>query len=447
MATVVVALAIGLAAWALVRTVEHQLVDKVQAQGEARVAEVVRQLESGVSPKSILPVGQGSSFVQVVDARGDVLGGSPAFGSTSPIMFVTRVPGPGESGGVQVDVPDPTGANEVPLDVRYQSGITTSAGPVTVVAASPLGGVEESIATLKHALMFGIPFLVVLVALIAWLVVGRALRPVESIRAEVEAISESTMHRRVPEPGTGDEVDRLARTMNAMLDRLETSSQRQRRFVADASHELRSPIAAMRTQLEVALQPAGTESVEWPVVATNVLVEEQRLEELVTDLLLLASIDEQPGPTNDAVALTSLREVAAAQARRSRRVAVELSDGEDVAVAVRRDLVDRVIANLVDNAARHARSGVRVIVSRRDDTARLVVDDDGPGIPESERQRVFERFARLDDARARDAGGAGLGLSLARAIAERHHGGVAIDDAPLGGARLIVELPIGKFPS
>jgi signal transduction histidine kinase len=124
-----------------------------------------------------------------------------------------------------------------------------------------------------------------------------------------------------------------------------------------------------------------------------------------------------------------------------------LSDGEDVAVAVRRDLVDRVIANLVDNAARHARSGVRVIVSRRDDTARLVVDDDGPGIPESERQRVFERFARLDDARARDAGGAGLGLSLARAIAERHHGGVAIDDAPLGGARLIVELPIGKSPS
>jgi signal transduction histidine kinase len=439
MATVVVALAIGVAGWALVRTVEHQLVDKVRAQGEARVAEVVRELQSGVAPSSIAPNGGAAGFVQVVDSRGDVLGGSPAFGSTSPIMFVA---GARESGGVQVQVPGPAGTTQIPLDVRYQSGIATAAGQVTVVAASPLDGVERSIATLKHTLAFGLPSLVVLVAFIAWLVIGRALRPVESIRAEVEAISESTMHRRVPEPGTGDEVDRLARTMNAMLDRLETSSQRQRRFVADASHELRSPIAAMRTQLEVALHPAGTETVEWPRVAASVMVEEQRLEELVTDLLLLASIDEQPGPKCDGREPVSLREAAAAQASRSRRVAVELGDGEDVAVAVRRDLVDRVIANLIDNAARHARSGVRVTVSRRDDNARLVVDDDGPGIPSSERERVFERFARLDDARARDGGGAGLGLSLVKAIAERHRGRVLIDDAPLGGARLVVELPI-----
>jgi signal transduction histidine kinase len=442
MATVVVALAIGLAGWALVRTVQDQLVDKVRAQGEARVAEVVRQLQSGVAPSKVAAAGGPSGFVQVVDSRGDVLAGSSAFGSASPIMFVSGAAALGESGGVQVDVPGPAGTTQIPLDVRYQSGITTAAGQVTVVAASPLDGVERSITTLQHTLMFGLPFLVALVAFIAWLVIGRALRPVESIRAEVEAISESTMHRRVPESGTGDEVDRLAHTMNAMLDRLETSSQRQRRFVADASHELRSPIAAMRAQLEVALQPAGRGSVEWPVVASSVLVEEQRLEELVTDLLLLASIDEQSSAKRDVAVSVSLRAVAAGQATRSRRVAVELGDGEDVMVAVRRDLVDRVIANLVDNAARHARSGVRLTVSRRDDNARLVVDDDGPGIPAAERERVFERFARLDDARARDAGGAGLGLALVKAIAERHHGRVVIDDAPLGGARLIVELPV-----
>jgi signal transduction histidine kinase len=179
-------------------------------------------------------------------------------------------------------------------------------------------------------------------------------------------------------------------------------------------------------------------------VATSVLAEERRLEELVTDLLLLASIDERPGPKHDAFVRVSLREVAAAQASRSRRVAVELGHGEDAAVVVRRDLVDRVVANLIDNAARHARSGVRVTVSQRDDNARLVVDDDGPGIPVAERELVFERFARLDDARARDGGGAGLGLSLVKAIAERHGGRVLIDDAPLGGARLIVELPTAK---
>jgi signal transduction histidine kinase len=273
------------------------------------------------------------------------------------------------------------------------------------------------------------------------LIVGRALRPVEAIRAEVEAISESTMHRRVPEPGSGDEVDRLARTMNAMLDRLETSSVRQRRFVSDASHELRSPIAAMRTQLEVALQPAGAGFADWPQVATSVLAEEARLEDLVTDLLLLASIDEQSLRADEATPVVALRAVAGAQADRSRRVPVELSEGEPVAVAVRRDLMERVIANVVDNAARHARSGVRVIVSQRDHRARLVVDDDGPGIPQEDRTRVFERFARLDDARARDGGGAGLGLALVKAIVERHGGRVSIDDSPLGGARVIVELP------
>jgi signal transduction histidine kinase len=441
MATVVVMLAIGLGAWALVRTVEHQLVDKVRAQGQDRVAKVVSQLQSGVAPGLITTVGEGGGFVQVVDAKGAVLGGSPALGAESPIMFVTNSPKPGTSGGVEVNVPGPGGTSAIPLDLRYES-VSTSAGAVTVVAGSPLDGVEGSITTLKQTLTFGLPFLVALVACVAWLVVGRALRPVEAIRAEVEAISESTMHRRVPEPGTGDEVDRLARTMNAMLDRLETSSHRQRRFVADASHELRSPIAAMRTQLEVALQPAGHETVEWPAVAMNVLTEEQRLEGLVTDLLLLASIDEQPATNGSTPKIVSLRVIAAAEASRSRRVAVELHDGEDVSVQVRRDLLDRVIANLLDNAARHARSGVGVTVSRRDDTARLVVDDDGPGIPASERQRVFERFARLDDARARDRGGAGLGLSLVKAIVERHRGRVAIDDSPSGGARVIVELPV-----
>jgi signal transduction histidine kinase len=197
----------------------------------------------------------------------------------------------------------------------------------------------------------------------------------------------------------------------------------------------------MRTQLEVALQPAGVGLANWPQVATSVLAEEARLEDLVTDLLLLASIDEQPVRADEAKTAVALRAVVGAQADRARRVPVELSDGDSVAVALRRDLIDRVIANVVDNAARYARSGVRITVSQRDNTARLVVDDDGPGIPDEDRTRVFERFARLDDARARDGGGAGLGLALVKAIVERHGGRVSIDDSPLGGARVVVELP------
>ena len=437
-ATIIVAVAITAAAWALVRVVEDQLVDKVQAQGKAQVAKIAKQIESGVAPNAISPAfTPAGGFVQVVNQEGDVLGGTGTVGfgtagTPAPTMFIARLPEAGTSGGLQVEVPAGIDA-QIPVDVRYES-ISTPQGPVTVVAGSPLDGVTRSIATLKSTLIVGVPLLVALVALIAWLMVGRALRPVEAIRAEVESISESTMHRRVPSPGTGDEVDRLAHTMNAMLDRLETSATRQRRFVSDASHELRSPIAGIRSQLEVALQSND----DWPAVATTVLAEEQRLETLVDDLLLLASVDEEPPSSNGTT--VSLTAVVREQASRPRRVPVEVSADSDASVGLRPNFADRLVANLLDNAARHARSLVRVTVTDLGTKVRLVVDDDGPGIPRADRARVFERFARLDDGRARDRGGAGLGLALVKAIVESSHGTVAIDDAPIGGARAVVVL-------
>jgi signal transduction histidine kinase len=441
-ATVIVALAIGAASWALVRTVEHQLLDKVRTRGQQRVADVVRQLQSGVPPSMVSPsTAPAGGFVQVVNRAGAVLGGTGTVGAggagiANPILFVARLPDPGRSGGVQINVPDPGPghASSTPIDVRYES-IDTPQGRVTVVAGSSLDAVEGSISTLKNTLLFGVPVLVVLVAGIAWVMVGRALRPVEAIRAEVESISESTMHRRVPEPGTRDEVDRLAHTMNAMLDRLETSAVRQRRFVADASHELRSPIAGIRAQLEVGLQQKN----DWPAIATTVLAEENRLETLVDDLLLLAAIDEHP--LQPPAESTSVLEVARQHGARAHRVPVSLIEKHDVVLRMRQRLVDRVVGNLIDNGTRHARTTVVVTVSREGDRARLVVDDDGPGIPHEDRERVFERFARLDDGRARDRGGAGLGLALVKAIVESHQGTVTIDDAPIGGARIVVDLP------
>jgi signal transduction histidine kinase len=282
--------------------------------------------------------------------------------------------------------------------------------------------------------------MILLVALAAWYFTGRALQPVEAIRLEAEEITGATMNRRVPEPDTDDEVGRLARTMNAMLDRLETSSQRQRQFVSDASHELRSPLASIRTNLEVALRHA--DRTDWPSVANRALAEDVRMEDTVSELLELARLDESSGP----VLLESLPDVDVDElvlddTVQPRRVPIDTTRVSAGRVHGRREQLTRVVRNLVDNAARHAESRVAVELSTNDAEVVLIVDDDGPGIPVDERERVFDRFTRLDDGRARDAGGLGLGLSMVKAITEQHGGTVTIEDAPLGGARLRVRLP------
>jgi len=303
--------------------------------------------------------------------------------------------------------------------------------------------VEHSVAGVRTSLYVAFPVLVGGAGLFAWVLAGRALRPVEAIRAEVEAITATTLDRRVPVPPSGDEVARLAQTMNAMLDRLEDASTRQQRFVADASHELRSPVTAIRTELEVAQRTAGP--TDWPAVAERLLGEEARLEAVIADLLLLASLDE-PVLGADGV-VVDLAELAHEEARRqvpeTGHVKVEVDAPSPVLVTGNRTQLRRAVSNLLDNAGRHARSSVLLSVRERDGRARVLVDDDGPGIPEADRERVFERFTRLDEHRSRNgsAGGAGLGLSLVRGIADRHGGTARIETSPLGGVRAVLDLP------
>ena len=315
-------------------------------------------------------------------------------------------------------------------------------GEVQLLAASPLDSVRDGVDAVREGLAVSFPLLVGAVGLLAWVLAGRALRPVESIRAEVEAISGSTLDRRVPVPRSGDEVARLAHTMNAMLDRLQDASTRQQRFVADASHELRSPVAAIRTELEVAQRTA--EPGDWPRVAERLLAEEARLEAVIADLLLLASLDEG-APMPDPV-LVDLADEAREEARRRApdrdEITIEVDAPGAVVVRGSRMQLRRALANLLDNAGRHARTTVRLSVHERDGRARVLVDDDGSGIAEADRERVFERFTRLDDHRTRGSGGAGLGLSLVRRIATLHHGTAKVDTAPLGGARLVLDLPL-----
>ncbi len=322
---------------------------------------------------------------------------------------------------------------------EVSQSVDTPTGRLTVVAGVPVDEVQQSVDAVRRSLLWGLPALVAAVAAFAWLSVGRALRPVEAIRSEVEAITASQMHRRVPEPTSDDEIGRLARTMNAMLGRLQGAALRQRQFVSDASHELRSPVAAIRTDVEVALREG--DGADWPAVGQAVLAEEERLERLLADLLVLAADDERgAGPPCEVDVVAVVR----AEADRGRRVPVEVEvAGAPGPVAGSADALGRVVANLLDNAARHAHDRVVATVEAPGDapTVRVVVDDDGPGIPEADRERVFQRFTRLDDARTRDDGGAGLGLAVVRSIVTRHGGRVCAEAAPLGGARLVVELP------
>ena len=274
-----------------------------------------------------------------------------------------------------------------------------------------------------------------------WRVVGRSLAPVDAIRAEVDAISTTQLYRRVPQPAADDEIGRLAATMNRMLDRLDRAHARQRRFVADASHELRSPIAALRQHAEVALahpgrSPAGE-------LARTVHAESLRMQALVDDLLLLARADEH---------IVSLRrrpidldDLVLAEVRRLRDGASVSVDAHGVSAARidgDRAALRRVLHNLGDNAARHARHRVAFTLLERDGWAELHVDDDGPGVPAADRSRVFDRFVRLDDSRARIGGGSGLGLAIVAEIIAAHGGTAVVEASPLGGARVTLRLPL-----
>lgn len=298
--------------------------------------------------------------------------------------------------------------------------------------------VRASVKGFGTAVAIATPALIVLLAVLVFLVVGRVLRPVEAIRARVAEIGAKELSQRVPDPGTDDEVGRLAGTMNEMLSRLEKSADRQRQFISDASHELRSPIASIRAQLEVSL--AHPDSAAWPTVAEGVLDENLRMERLVDDLLTIARADE--GVILSHTERVDMGEVVRAEMERfDDGVSVQIADEEPIVVSGDALALRRVVRNLADNAHRHAASTVEISLSQVDGVVSLTVDDDGNGVSPDERDLVFDRFTRLEEGRTRDAGGAGLGLAVVREIASSHRGSVSVADSPLGGARFVVNLP------
>ena len=424
-ATAAVGVALVVAAVAMVVFLDRSLRDQVRSDALAKAAAIARA-EHATSEPLVLGGDPEEEFVQVLGAGGEVLASSPNVDGF-PALGNFRA---GETRTVE----------EVPFEDGPFLAVAIADGEQIAVVGRSLEDARDAARALAVTLIVTIPVLIVLVAAVTWRVVGRALAPVEEIRREVESISTEELQRRVPDPPGDDEIARLATTMNRMLDRLEDGQARQRRFVSDASHELRSPVASIRQHAEVALQhPDSTDLASLAEVAHE---DSLRLQRIVEDLLLLSRIDEGTARIRrEPVDVDDLVHEEAARLRAATELEIASDRVESGQVLGDRDRLEGLLRNLTDNAVRHARRAISLEVARRDDWVLLAVEDDGPGIPDAERARVFDRFVRLEDARERDSGGTGLGLSIVREITVLHGGEVAVGEGALGGARFELRLP------
>ena len=432
------ALAIGLAIGVVALTAVLRFgLERATDDAANRTAdEVAALLDEGRLPDPI-PVG-GTTLVQVLDEQGRVLAASAGadrlVAALPPEELTAALSGPQTVPGASFGVNGPMRV------VAQQAGPSSSPG--IVVVGVPAGDIDDAVRIARTALIVGYAVLLAVLAAVAWRLVGATLRPVEALRAGAEKITGAGSNDTLPVPRSADEIRRLANTLNDMLNRLESSRRRQRAFVADAAHELRSPLASLRTQLDVALV-TGTET-----DTADLLAEVDRLTGLVDDLLLLARADDAAPPSQEVLNLAELAREVVARYPDARVPVTLLRAGTDgVLVRANPTALARVLANIVDNAVRYASTGVAVSVGPAEagGAAVLAVTDDGPGIPAADRARVFERFTRLHDARDRNTGGSGLGLAIVGELVRQQGGSVTLDDKSPGGdppgLRVEVHLP------
>ncbi|GGP95681.1 sensor histidine kinase [Streptomyces roseolilacinus] len=466
-ATLVVAAALVAAGAVLLQVLRSNLIGQAGLQAEIAAREVASQIALDRPPDRLELPDDSERPVQVVAEGGRVAAVSEGLEAISGTSSGAVAPVPSSSppdGGEDDGDRDGDGTparGEVSDDPpRFTSGSATVDGrraeyrfaavevtsgaeqrTYTVHAGAPLATERDAVGTVRTAMLVGLPVLLGVVGSVTWLVTRRALRPVEAIRREMAAITASEdLSHRVPEPGSRDEVARLARTTNETLAALEASVERQRRFVADASHELRSPIASLRTQLEVGAAHPELLDLDGAVQDT------ERLQQLATDLLLLARLDAGERPATRRVDVAALLREEVAQRHGDRLPVSVTARGEACEVTGSPGQLRRVLANLLDNAQRHGATSVTASVRGTADRVEVVVSDDGAGVPEEDRERIFERFVRLDDARSRDDGGAGLGLAIARDVAGRHGGTITVGAEKGGGARFVLSLPRAAGP-
>lgn len=318
----------------------------------------------------------------------------------------------------------------------------TDGGPVTVYAGESLENPNDTTSAIITVLAVGVPVLVLVVAAVTWWAVGRTLRPVRRITHTMADITANDLHRRVPVPDTRDEIGELALTVNRTLARLDISVEQQRRFVADASHELRGPLAALRADLEISVE--HPEQTVWCDVARGTLGDVERLQHLTEDLLLLAQLDGHKQRRHQPVDLAVIV-IETARTVLHQELDLDLSGVEEpTLVEGDPEQLQRMVRNLVHNAVQHAERRVAVTLTTEPVGIRLKIADDGPGIPAGMPSDIFERFVRLDTARTRDNGGTGLGLAIVHDVVTSHHGSITVTDSEPHGATFIVDLPTAR---
>ena len=420
----------------IIQAVHEEYVDAADWVALSRADEVADRARLGTLAPRLPVVDEGETVVQVV-RDGTVVT------SSKNLPVTIRLPLPDQPSGDRTvaEVADIAGLGGGPYRTTVVD-IRTPDGPATVLVAVSTEDGEDIVESAVRIGSIGLVFLMLPMSLLLWVAVGRTLAPVEAIRERAAVISADHLSERVPEPPVNDEIGRLARTINAMLARLDAAADQQRRFLADAAHELRSPVASLRAQLETALPPGRGPAALNP---DDLLADTLRLQAIVDQLLQLARIEDGSGRAvrvpvdlDDTVAtVVTARDLEA----QGRGVTVDTTEVVPVQVVGDPALLEQVVRNLVDNAVRHAEREVRVSLDAREGMAVLTVDDDGPGIPVEHRTDVFRRFTRLDDARDRDGGGVGLGLAIVADIVAAHGGSVVALSSPAGGARLQVTLP------
>ncbi len=490
--TVVFGTALSVTAIAALDAVEDRLVDDTRASAEAVLGNYLESINGGVATIGV--VGRADStrffyldgdgneiteqqyFATIASGFDDTLAdlvavdqGSTLPGAGSSSVVVTSAVGAGELPGEVLDGTPIGSAGAIAIDpetgtvlapdgemVVFATGPVPEGEPhrvelgadvvavaqtltfadgetIQVGVSNPLQPITDSLDTIRQLLWFALPTLIAAIAFITWMAASRALHPVHAISSQAESITAANIHQRVPVPGANDEIHHLATTVNGMLQRLEDAQTRQHQLIADASHELRSPVAASRAQLDVAT--ANPTATDWIATAEAVMTEQEHLSKLIDDLLTLSSLAEaEPDIAGD----VDLDDLIAIEAARHQRVRTNIA--EPVRVHGNPTLLTRLLRNLVDNATRHADHETLITLESHDTTAVIHVDDDGPGVPPERRDEIFERFVRLDEARDRHSGGTGLGLAIAREIARAHAGDIECTSSPLGGARFTLTI-------
>ncbi len=436
----VVLVALAVAGAGLSFVLYRSLLSGIDDAAAGRVRDIAAALQSDGAEEldaALLTTDQRVVSVQVVDGTGAVVRSSQRAGAVpvvSPDLFGAQP---------RIGLPDHLSPND---DMRI-SGETVQVADgrrYTILVGAGSEAVESTVKTVLALLAGAAPLVVVVAGAVTYWLVKRSLRSVDVIRARVSAISSSDLGERVPVPASADEITALAVTMNEMLARIQSGHEAQRRFVGDASHELRSPVAAILSALDVVA--AHPELLGEHLTSSLLRSEATRMQSLVDDLLLLARADERGLPVRRVdVDLDDLASQELDRVARETRLHI-VADLVPTRVIGDPGGLTRVVRNLLDNAARHAASRIEVRVRTEGDVAVFSVADDGPGIPPDKRARIFDRFVRLDQDRSRAGGGTGLGLAIVSEVVAAHQGSVSVGDRAGGGAVFCVQLPLRYSP-